>query len=57
MGLREITAGHDRIVHEQHRLAMKWRWYLEVQREALGLRQHHMVDELYVIPGPIEPSH
>jgi hypothetical protein len=39
---------------ELHRLAVTYRWYLEVQREALGLRQHHILDEFYVIPGSIE---
>ena len=33
--------------------AKKYRWYLEVQREALGLRHHRFVDELYPIPGPL----
>jgi hypothetical protein len=103
MGLREIAAGHDRIVRELneeraaalvrisrvlesaiaqlhaararidsadgsaraheivrygelHRLATTYRWYLEVQREALGLRRHHVLDEFYVIPGPVEPE-
>jgi hypothetical protein len=32
--------------------AMRYRWYLEVQREALGLRHHHRLDEYYDIPGP-----
>jgi hypothetical protein len=30
--------------------AVKYRWYLEVQREALGLRQHRYLDEFYPIP-------
>lgn len=30
-----------------------YRWYLEVQREALGLRRHHVLDELDPIPEPI----
>jgi hypothetical protein len=30
--------------------ALKYRWYLEVQREALGLRQHQHLDEFYPIP-------
>jgi hypothetical protein len=34
--------------------AKKYRWYLEVQREALGLRQHHNLDEFYAIPESIE---
>jgi hypothetical protein len=34
--------------------AVKYRWYLEVQREAIGMRQHHGLDEFYPIP-PLEP--
>jgi hypothetical protein len=34
--------------------ARQYRWYLEVQREALGLRQHHHLDEFYRIPDAIE---
>ena len=34
--------------------AVRYRWYLEVQREALGLRQHHNLDEFYEIPGSLE---
>ena len=34
--------------------AVKYRWYLEVQREAIGLRQHQLLDEFYRIP-PAEP--
>lgn len=34
--------------------AKRYRWYLEVQREALGLRQHALLDEIYAIPGPID---
>src|SRR5262245_32734555 len=30
--------------------AVKYRWYLEVQREAIGLRQHQHIDEFYRIP-------
>jgi hypothetical protein len=32
--------------------AVRYRWYLEVQREALGLRHHHRLDECDEIPGP-----
>jgi hypothetical protein len=34
--------------------AARYRWYLEVQREALGLRHHARLDEFYAIPAPIE---
>jgi hypothetical protein len=36
------------------RHALQYRWYLEVQREALGLRQHHRLDEFYPIPEPLD---
>jgi len=39
---------------ELHKEAVKYRWYLEVQREALGLRQHHRLDEYYKVPALIE---
>ena len=32
--------------------ALRYRWYLEVQREALGLRRHEALDEFYPIPAP-----
>ena len=31
--------------------ALKHRWYLEVQREALGIRRHDTLDEFYKVPG------
>jgi len=34
--------------------AIQYRWYLEVQREALGLRHHRILDELFEIPGGLE---
>ena len=34
--------------------ARLYRWYLEVQREALGLRRHDGLDEHYPIPDDIE---
>ena len=40
---------------ELRREAVRYRWYLEVQREALGLRHHHRLDEFYDIPAPVEP--
>ena len=33
------------------RQARRYRWYLEIQREAIGLRRHELLDELYPIPG------
>ena len=30
--------------------ARKYRWYLEVQREAMGIRHHRSLDDFYPIP-------
>jgi hypothetical protein len=41
-----------------HRLraeAVRYRWYLEVQREAVGVRGHRRLDELYPMPEPLDP--
>ncbi len=35
--------------------AVNYRWYLEVQREALGLRHHQRLDEFYAIPPQEAP--
>ena len=43
---RQLTAWH-----ELRARAVTYRWYLEVQREALGLRQHHHLDEFYKVPA------
>jgi hypothetical protein len=32
--------------------ALQYRWYLEVQREALGMRHQRQLDEFYAIPPP-----
>jgi hypothetical protein len=50
---------HERARHlaayrELRRQAVKYRWYLEVQRESVGLRHHQGLDEFYPIP-PLEP--
>ena len=42
---RELTA-----FRELRAQAAKYRWYLEVQRESLGLHHHRMLDEFYEIP-------
>ena len=46
---REIEA-----YRELRREAVRYRWYLEVQREALGLRHHHRLDEFYRIPALLD---
>jgi hypothetical protein len=35
------------------RQAELYRWYLVVQREAVGLCRHELLDELYRIPEPL----
>src|SRR5690242_21417641 len=62
--LEQLNATRDQLAHgrhedrardlaayrELHKEAVKYRWYLEVQREAMGLRHHHHLDEFYPIP-------
>ena len=43
---REFAALHDLRAR-----ALKYRWYLEVQREALGLLRHDGLDEFYRVPA------
>jgi len=38
---------------ELRRRAVRYRWYLEVQREAIGLHPDHRLDEFYRIPDAI----
>jgi hypothetical protein len=38
---------------EIRRQAVQYRWFLEVQREAMGLRHHHRLDEFYRIPADV----
>jgi hypothetical protein len=41
------------LYRELRRRALQYRWFLEVQREAMGLRHHHRLDEFYRIPADI----
>ena len=41
---------------ELRALAIRYRWYLEVQREALGMRRHDVLDEFYKVPTLDEDS-
>jgi hypothetical protein len=64
--LEQLQATREQIAHapeddrardvaayrELHKQALKYRWYLEVQREAIGLRHHQRIDEFYPIPPP-----
>jgi hypothetical protein len=53
-GRDEDRPGAIAAYRELHKQAIKYRWYLEVQREAIGLRHHQRLDEFYRIP-PEEP--
>jgi hypothetical protein len=35
--------------------AVRYRWYLEVQREAVGVRSHYRLDEIYPMPESLDP--
>ena len=35
---------------EVRRRAVRYRWYLEVQRESVGLRRHDTLDAIYPVP-------
>ena len=50
----DVRARELAVYHDLRRRATRYRWYLEVQREALGLRHHHRLDEFYRIPAPID---
>ena len=59
---RWVTAGgtreRERLTHEYERArqaALVARRILVIQREALGLRQHRVVDELYPEPPRLSP--
>ena len=52
-GRGEDRARNIAAYRELHREAVKYRWYLEVQREAIGLRQHQHLDEFYRIPPEV----
>lgn len=59
-----MRARKDRPQHLQEALrdmarvraeAVRYRWYLEVQREALGIRNHRSLDEFYPMPPALDP--
>ncbi len=66
--LAQLEATRERIAHggdedrvrdvgvyrELRKEAVKYRWYLEVQREAIGLRHHQRLEEFYPLP-PEQP--
>jgi len=54
----QVADGDDRVrllgdYHDLRARAKRYRWYLEVQREAMGLRHHHRLDEFYRIPPDV----
>jgi hypothetical protein len=49
---RERARGAFRRLREE---AVRYRWYLEVQREAVGVRGHSRLDEIYPLPGLLDP--
>lgn len=52
---RGDTRARELAVHRDlHQRASRYRWYLEVQRESLGLRHHHRLDEFYKVPPAID---
>jgi hypothetical protein len=53
--LDQLQATTDKAEHARLRAeARRYRWYLEVQREAMGIRHHARLDEFYAIPAPLE---
>jgi hypothetical protein len=53
----QVAGAPDLAAYEALRAqARRYRWYLEVQREALGLRSHADVDRFYPIPPPLGPE-
>jgi hypothetical protein len=49
-GEREPARARHREVRDR---ALRYRWYLEVQREAVGFTRHEALDELYPVPAPL----
>jgi hypothetical protein len=52
-GRNEDRARDVAAYRELREEAVKYRWYLEVQREAIGLRHHQHLDEFYRIPPEV----
>jgi hypothetical protein len=47
---RETDGARHEALRER---ALRYRWYLEVQREAVGLTRHDALDQMYPIPPPL----
>lgn len=56
-GLRTVDGRERARAVSQYRelrsRALQYRWFLEVQREAMGLRHHHRLDEFYRVPPDV----
>jgi hypothetical protein len=54
---RALTGGARAERVRAHRalraIALEYRWCLEVQREAIGLRDHRALDRFYRVPPPL----
>jgi hypothetical protein len=50
----ESRARELAVYRDLHQRASQYRWYLEVQRESLGIRSHHRLDEFYKVPPAID---
>ena len=62
VALERAAPERDRLLAEYRETwqrAKTYRWYLEVQREAIGLRRHERLDEMYPLPGrpPVTAEH
>ena len=42
-----------RMYRELRARALRQRWYMDVQREVVGLRPHELVERFYDVPGPL----
>jgi hypothetical protein len=53
--LDEVGRQRVRQVYRELRVrALRQRWYMDVQREVVGLRPHELVERFYEVPGPLE---
>jgi len=55
-GDRRAAALYRARHHELRERALRYRWYLQVQRESVGITRHEGLDELYPIPPALTPD-
>jgi hypothetical protein len=54
-GLSGAARAHELDAYRAvRRRALRYRWYLEVQREAVGLRNHQRLEEFYAVPDDLD---